>query len=541
MIDWLRESSQRLSEKAVILREIAKTASTLHKKQIESVIHEMEALDARIMEMDDTGNGSGERIDLLLKTFSTMIIGDSVGEILQSALEGASKLVGANYGAIILRTEFEASSPPMICYPPGCKEPYPYSRTIIQDVINSGKSVFVIDILTDKKYSDTMSIQSKRIVSILAVPIYSFGEIIGTVYLDSRDASRDFSEDDLAFLRNFASIVSLALESDIRRARRIAYLEKESSKDFRGLIGKSAVFLKVLELIDRYAPLRQPVLILGESGTGKKLVAQELHRRSNRKDPFVDVNCSNIPETLFESELFGYRKGAFTGAFENREGLIAVAQDGTLFLDEIGDLEPGTQSKILQFLDNASYRILGDSRNVQQSNARVITATNKNLTKLIEQDKFREDLYYRLNNLTIELPPLRERIDDIPELCRHFTDISCKELKKNLIGIEDAVIDRLKRMQWKGNVRELKHFIERLVIHADGPSISCDLLDRMTGKHEKVIDPYLYLEGLKEQDIVDNVRKNAIAKTSGNLKQAAELLDISPSTLSKWLKREAAD
>ena len=537
MVDWLKESSRRLSEKKEILREIAETANTLQRKRIESVIHEMDKLIARIEEKGETNVDGGDRIDLLLKTFSTMIVGDSVGEILRSALEGAAKLTGANYGAIILKTEFESSSIPMVCYPRGCTEPYPYSRTIVSDVINTGKSIFVTDIFTDKKYSDTMSIQAKRIVSILAAPIQSFGETIGVVYLDSRESARDFNKDDLGFLQNFASIVSLALESDIRRERRIEYLEKARATNYKGLIGKSGVFMKILELIDKYAPLKQPVLILGESGTGKRLVAEELHRRSNRKGPFVDVNCSNIPETLIESELFGYRRGAFTGAFENREGYISVAQDGTLFLDEIGDLKPGTQAKILQFLDNQTYRILGESRNMQTSNTRVITATNKDLLKLIDEGEFREDLYYRLNNLIIELPPLRQRIDDIPELCRHFTEVSCRELNKNLLGIEDAVIERMKRMHWKGNVRELKHFIERLVIHADGASISLELFDKLSGKHEEAVDVFQLLEGVKEKEIIENVRKKAIEKANGNLKQAAEILDISPSTLSKWLKR----
>jgi DNA-binding NtrC family response regulator len=236
-----------------------------------------------------------------------------------------------------------------------------------------------------------------------------------------------------------------------------------------GLVGRSAALQQLRELIARIGPTSASVLILGESGTGKERVAEALHKaRADGKGPFVAINCTALPRDLLEGELFGATKGAYTGALADRPGLVEQADGGTLFLDELGDLDPALQPKLLRFLETRRARRLGGKAEYSVD-VRIVAATNADLRARVAAGRFREDLYYRLAEFTIELPPLRERREDIPLLCRHFLGTAAERHGKLVTSMEPALIERLQSWSWPGNIRELRSTIERLVILANGP------------------------------------------------------------------------
>ena len=240
---------------------------------------------------------------------------------------------------------------------------------------------------------------------------------------------------------------------------------------FKEFIGASPQILQVFEVLEKVIPTRSNILVTGESGTGKGLVAEIVHSNSQRKDkPFISINCSAIPENLLESELFGYRKGAFTGAVADKKGLIPMADEGTLFLDEIGDMPLGLQSKILKVLETGEVMPLGETKS-RYADVRLIAATNKDLEEQIRKGLFREDLYYRLNVIEVRIPPLRERREDIEVLSRHFLQKYSRENNKKVLAINDEAMEVFASYSWPGNIRELRNVIERAVVLAGGETI----------------------------------------------------------------------
>jgi DNA-binding NtrC family response regulator len=239
-----------------------------------------------------------------------------------------------------------------------------------------------------------------------------------------------------------------------------------------GMIGASPAMMKVLETVDRVASLPSHVLITGESGTGKDLVARALHERGSRaKAPFVPINCAAIPETLLESELFGHVKGAFTGAVDNKEGLLKTAGEGTIFLDELGDMPLPVQAKLLRAIESREIQPVGSTRRIQVQ-ARIVVATNRDLAADVKAGRFREDLYYRLAVVEIHVPPLRDRREDIPQLANHFVEKYARELGRPVRGVSRDALRLLAGHDWKGNIRQLSNAIERAVIFAGGEEIT---------------------------------------------------------------------
>jgi len=296
--------------------------------------------------------------------------------------------------------------------------------------------------------------------------------------------------------------------------------------DFSNLIGKSAVMEDVFKLTARVAESDATVLIQGESGTGKELVARAIHYNSPRKEkPFITVNCPSIPDNLMESELFGHVKGAFTGAIKDRKGKFQLADQGTIFLDEIGDLKADLQARLLRVLQEKEFERVGDSSPIKVD-VRVVAATNKNIETLVQEGKFREDLFYRLNVVTIIVPPLRERKDDIPFLVDHFIQ---KYSKGKTYTITDEALDLIAQYDWPGNVRELENTIERAIVISSEPVITPELLQPISKNIKKKValpaeigeSENLTLEEIERRTII-----NAMNKTKGNQTKAAKLLDI---------------
>ncbi len=304
-------------------------------------------------------------------------------------------------------------------------------------------------------------------------------------------------------------------------------LKEAKSSEIEDIIGESPAIQQVKKLIQKVAPYDTNILILGESGTGKEVTAKAIHKLSKRKEkPFVAINCASLPADLLESELFGYEKGAFTGADSNKKGLIEAAHGGTLFLDEIGDMPYELQAKLLRFLEEMKIRPLGSTREINVD-VRVIAATNKDLEKLIEEGKFREDLYYRLSSIIITLPPLRERKEDIPLLVQHLLKQIIQKYGKEINKIDPEFINYLMQHEFKGNIRELKNLLEKAVLLADDDVLTATLF---TENKQPLVNLEIGEEGIDLKQVLNDIEKEllmkALERTKGNKTKAAELLGL---------------
>jgi DNA-binding NtrC family response regulator len=318
-----------------------------------------------------------------------------------------------------------------------------------------------------------------------------------------------------------------------RELRRLTGLDR--------MIGTSPKMREIFELIQNIAPQSSRVLITGESGTGKELVARAIHENSARvKHPFVTINCGAFPETLLESELFGYMKGAFTGANENRRGLFQAAHGGTLFMDEIGNMSVTMQVKLYRVLQEGKVRPIGSTEE-SDVDVRVIAATNKDLEKEIAEERFREDLYYRLSVIPIHLPPLRERRDDIPLLARHFMQEFAREYGRRGKGIDPSAIAALQQYSWPGNVRELRNVIERLIIMVAGSAITSrdlaflDSAAQISLPDDSPATPALRLSEARGRFERDYILRT-LAAQDGNISRTAEILGVERSNLYRKMR-----
>ncbi|TYO95810.1 two-component system response regulator HydG [Geothermobacter ehrlichii] len=310
-------------------------------------------------------------------------------------------------------------------------------------------------------------------------------------------------------------------------------LNRESGQ--QEVVFKSALFAEIYDLAMRVTGVDSPLLILGESGCGKELVARDVHRHSPRSNaPFLAINCAALTEPLLESQLFGHVRGAFTGALQNRQGLLAAAEGGTLFLDEIGELSPALQAKLLRVLQQGEYLPVGSTR-PRHADVRFMAATNRNLEEEVAAGRFREDLYYRLNVITLELPPLRRRPEDIPPLVEHFLAKVAERLGQPRKRADREFLTCLHRYGWPGNVRELENVIERSVVLARGDTLTPDLLPAKI-RHAEVPPEAPFLESYTLRDAEKLQISRALDKTGWNKSRAAELLGITRKTLDKKIR-----
>jgi two-component system response regulator HydG len=345
----------------------------------------------------------------------------------------------------------------------------------------------------------------------------------------------DVQPDELALLVEKAAEKS-SLQSAIGLRARIAGLRE----GFENIIGENPNLMEVLSVVKKVAPTDSSVLILGESGTGKELIAEAIHLNSHRKTkPFVPINCGALPKDLQESELFGYVKGAFTGANTNKKGLFEEANGGTIFLDELGEMELPMQVKLLRFLQDHKIFRIGDSKPIL-ADVRVICATNKDLKKHIAEKKFREDLYYRVNVISLMLPPLRDRKSDIPILANYFVQKYCERFGKPTRGLSQEALDEMLSYDWPGNIRELQNVIERSVILSEGPEIGSDHFPK------DLTEPRVNVQNiLQEQPTLDELEKRYILETlracNNNKVLTCERLGISTTTLWRKLKQYGVD
>jgi Nif-specific regulatory protein len=423
------------------------------------------------------------------------------------------------------------------------------SKSLINSAYHEKKALLSSDLDIDYRYaSEPQTAAPGR--STLCAPLILEDEPIGLIQI-SKLGLDQYSLKDLRLLQTLARLVAISIEHSQNADKREAEPEKPES---HGVIGESRQIQDVVSMIHKVARHSSSILFTGETGTGKELFARELHRLSPRRQyPFIAINCSAIPETLFESELFGYEKGAFTGASRLQRGKAEIAHGGTLFLDEIGDLSPAVQPKLLHFLQDKVFYRVGGTRPVQVD-ARIIAATNTDLEQAVREGRFREDLLFRLSIVKIHIPPLRERPSDIRLLVNHFIKKCAQEIQKPILGISDDAMIMLEKYSWPGNIRELENCIERAIILCEGkilkpqyllldsslstpypaPLLSSTSQPNETARKEVLAKTPESIVPLREYE--RRYVQRALEQCHWNQQEAARLLQIHRNTLRKKIR-----
>jgi transcriptional regulator with GAF, ATPase, and Fis domain len=417
-------------------------------------------------------------------------------------------------------------------------QPVRVSRTITCQVLEQGLAVLGADVAGGSDLSGVESVVSSNVRSLLCVPLTVLQKVIGCIYLDTTDPASRFDEEHLQLVAAIAGISAVALEN----ARRLQWLQQENLRLNteinleHNMVGESARMKDVYQFLSRVAPKESTVLIEGESGTGKELVARAIHRNSPRAGKsFVTINCAAIPEGLMESELFGHERGAFTDAVVQKKGKLEMADGGVVFLDEIGELAPALQVKLLRVLQEREFDRVGGTRPIAVD-IRLIAATNKNLEAAVAAGRFRLDLYYRLNVVTLVVPPLRDRLEDIPALAAYFVLKFCKKCKVKPKTISPEAMAFMRNYDWPGNVRELENAIERAIVLSDSDSVEADdLPDAILEK-----DPPAGVTAVQYHSNVKEFKKqlilNAMAAAKGNYTEAARFLGVHPNYLHRLIR-----
>jgi transcriptional regulator with GAF, ATPase, and Fis domain len=400
----------------------------------------------------------------------------------------------------------------------------------------SGADVVVARTLLDKAVLERGAVLSKGDPSVLVAPLLVFDKLIGVIYLEG--AARSFDDGHLQLLVGIAGMASIALDN----ARRVERLESENRRlksDINlehNMVGESPRMREVYQFIAKVAATDSTVLIRGESGTGKELVARAIHQNSSRaQQPFVAINCAALSETLLESDLFGHERGAFTGAIAQKKGKLEVAEGGTVFLDELGELAPALQAKLLRVLQEREFERVGGTRSIK-IDVRLIGATNRDLEKAIQSGTFRQDLYYRLNVLSVTMPGLKERRDDIPLLAGYFVMSFSKKAGRSIKGISPEARKCLVQYDWPGNVRELENAVERAVVLGTTELIQPEdlpeaLLEKQSVPGVQITEYHQAIKETKRQLVL-----KAFQEAGGNYAQAARLLGVHPNNLHRLIR-----
>lgn len=415
-----------------------------------------------------------------------------------------------------------------------------YSDSIVQTVIQTRETLIVSDALRDAKFSASQSVMSFNLCSVLCAPLLYRGTLIGLIYVGNDRVANLFQPEDKDALTLFSSHAALIVRNamlmqELRDDNRALKTQLENMR-FGSIIGASDAMRTIYQQIERVAPTDISVLIDGATGTGKELIAHEIHARSPRaKGPFISINCGAIPEALLESELFGHVRGAFTGANQARAGRFQAADGGTLFLDEIGEMPLALQVKILRALQERVVVRVGDHKE-ESVDIRVLAATNRNLEREVQEGRFREDLYYRLNVIQLTLPPLNQRGEDILLIGQYLLDKYVKEYRTPQRVFRADTKQAMREYAWPGNIRELDNHIKKAVVLA----ASRELTPQDLGLAHVESPPMLPLQDAREA-WQRNYIEDAVLRYEGNRTQAAKALGIDPRTIYRYLKDEVSD
>ena len=476
----------------------------------------------------------------LLKISTTINSIQDSNELHLRLLELMFEAVPADRGAILLAEkdgeDFESSRGWNRLN--GADDSIRVSQTISRQVLREVVAILSNDIAGSDNVGGSPSLLEARVSSLLCVPLVAFDKPLGVVYLDITSSTTQFDEAHLQLLTAIAGIAAIAFEN----ARRFELLEQENRrlqqevKLDHQMVGESESMTQVYALLSRVAQSTSTVLLLGESGTGKELAARAIHLNSPRAaNPFVAINCATLTESLLESELFGHERGAFTGAIKQKQGKLELAEGGTIFLDEVGELSPAIQAKLLRALQTHEFERVGGIRPIKVD-VRTIAATNRDLKAAIKAGQFREDLYYRLNVVSIPMPPLRDRRQDIPLLATYFVAEYSRKCKRRVTGISAEARRLLCAYDWPGNVRQLENAIERAVVLGETELIVPEDLPEAIFESEAVTDQSAagYHEIIREakRELV----ANTLQQTGGNYTEAAKLLRIHPNNLHRLVR-----
>ncbi len=507
------------------------------------IIHPKEVLylhpDRLLKELPPTSQVA-RNLSALLKISRVVHAIRDLEELQAQLLELIFEVIPASRGAILLA---EGAGQEFNCLyartrQPGQPQLVRVSRTIAQQVMKDNVAILGVDVAASGKFRDVESLATAEVRSLLCVPLSVFHRTIGCIYLDTTNAANRFQEDHLQLMAAVAGISAVALDN----ARRLQWLEHENQRlttevsQQQSLVGEGASMKDVFQFVGRVAPADSTVLIEGESGTGKELVARALHRNSHRSSkPFVAINCAAIPEALLESELFGFERGAFTGANAQKKGRLEMAEGGVVFLDEIGELAPALQVKLLRVLQEREFERIGGTHSIK-IDVRVIAATNRDLNTAVKTGEFRQDLYFRLAVVKMSMPPLRERREDIPLLARYFVQKHAKLCKLKPRPISREAMAALVNYEWPGNVRELENAIERALVMGSPDML---LLEDLPESLQEQSPPEEMHEGkyhasvkeLKKQLIID-----AVVQTLGNYVDAATILGVHANYLHRLIR-----
>ena len=515
-------AAEDLSEKAVEI------ASLDAKKTIPFSLDKMDTKDVASLQRDH------QRL-MLLYDFGKAVNAhlEDQDEMLNEIMNAALKTLEAERGFIALVDENTGElACELVRSETGSElsEKLEVSRTIVHKVLNEGVSIMTVNAQEDTQFEKAKSIRQYNIRSAMCAPLLFRDEILGVVYLDNRGSVGSFSQDDQMFLIALCHQAGVAL-GNARLHRRVVqenvWLENTLKPKFQ-ILGEAEKMKRVFDIIKKVAPTNITVLVQGETGTGKELVAKAIHTLSPRREfAFVPVNCAAIPKELIESELFGHEKGAFTGATSAREGKFQSAHGGTIFLDEIGDMSLDLQAKVLRILEDRELQRVGGNKSIPVD-VRIIAATNKDLAKAVEEGTFREDLFYRLNVVAVNLPLLKERKKDIIPLAEYFIAGRVKKISSKAKRLMESY-------DWPGNVRELRNCVDRAVVLGDGKVIQPEDLPYTFRKGGQVIPaPLERLDHMEEDHIVRVLRY-----TNWNKSDAARILGITRQTLDNKIKRYA--
>jgi transcriptional regulator with GAF, ATPase, and Fis domain len=458
----------------------------------------------------------------------------------EKVLESVLAIVPADQAAILLTENGVAGFSSIVGRNRelGANQPIHASQTILNRVLEENLAVLSSDVQSDDAYREAESLIERRVHSVLAVPLEVQGKVLGVMYLDASSPGARFDSDLLQLVTTLGNITALAIEN----ARQLERLGGENRRLYEELnihhsmIGESKAMHEVYDFVSRVAGRDSTVLISGESGTGKELVARAVHMNSGRVDkPFVAINCAAITETLLESELFGHERGAFTGAVSQKKGKLEVAEGGTVFLDEIGELAVPMQAKLLRVLQEREFERVGGTRSIKLD-VRLIAATNRDLKDASKTGAFRPDLYYRLNVVSLHMPALRERREDIPMLAAFFATQYGEKVKRRVAGISPEARASLMRYDWPGNVRELENAIERAVVLGSTELILADdLPDSILEETAAAGEPVSALhDGIREAKKV--LIERAIEQANGNYTEAAKILGVHANHLFRLIR-----
>jgi len=411
------------------------------------------------------------------------------------------------------------------------------SDSILARVVETKKPVIVSDARSDTQFSSSESVMNLRLSSVIAAPLLAHGQLLGIIYLGNDQVVRLFDETSLDVLTVLAGQAALLLESALaygaleldRNALRATVAGEPGS----GVVGACPGLVELLKRVDKVATTDVSVLITGETGTGKELIAREIHRKSNRvKGPFVVVNCGAIPENLMEAELFGHVRGAFTGAVATRIGRFQSANGGTLFLDEIGEMPMTLQVKLLRALQEREVMKIGDSK-PEKVDIRVLAATHRDLETMVKATSFREDLYYRLNVVNLHLPPLRERGEDVIVIAKVLLARFAAEMSSKVRGFTPSALTAMRRHPFPGNIRELENRLKKAIVLADGPLLGAEDLD-LAAENLPAISPL----SQAREDFTRRYVLEVLELNNGNRTKTAQDLGVDPRTVFRYLERE---